>query len=338
MADYPSTDFSKAPPIPPPMPGSPQDFEAPVSRRGRRWLWTGLSLLALALAGTSWYQIGILHDLQGRDSQQTHAQDAQWLKDAAGLRDRLGAAERAIISFPSALPEEFKKVRARVDVLDQKLNTGLERARKASQEMVVALRSEIRASSDEQKRVTEAKFQALESQRQAEAVRAAQLEKNVADLNEKLASVNSNLNLVQAGVKNTQQAAEKDSVEVRREIQRTGDRIAQMANFQNRRRERFEVVPGRTQEIAPGILLHISKIDPRFRRFHGWLQLIDDGKILWLRDESMLQTVAFYSGKNALRHDIVVTDMSKPSVAGYLIYPSVGESAGSQIAGTAVAR
>jgi hypothetical protein len=180
----------------------------------------------------------------------------------------------------------------------------------------------------------EARFRQLEEQRQAEATRSAELERNVADLNEKLAAVTSDLNTVQASSKRAQQSAEKDSVEIRRELQRTGDRVSQVANFQNRRRERFEVVPGREQEIAPGMLLYISKVEPRYRRFKGWLRLTETGTTLWMRDESVLQTVSFHAGKGALQHDIVVTDMSKGSVAGYLIFPANGEMAGSQLAST----
>jgi hypothetical protein len=76
-------------------------------------------------------------------------------------------------------------------------------------------------------------------------------------------------------------------------------------------------------------LLHVSGVNPRYRRYHGWLQLVKDGKILWLRDQSVLQTVAFHAGEKGLRHDLIVTGLTEGGVAGYLIFPSVGESGGS---------
>jgi hypothetical protein len=47
----------------------------------------------------------------------------------------------------------------------------------------------------------------------------------------------------------------------------------------------------------------------------------------------MLQTVPFYTGEGALRHDLVITALNRGGVAGYLIFPSKGESAAHRLAG-----
>jgi hypothetical protein len=203
--------------------------------------------------------------------------------------------------------------------LEEQVAAGLKQVRNSTRDLASTLRREMQAAIGAQEQTVTARFSELEARRQAETARAARLEQEVAQLSQRLAAVTDDVN-------NVRTAGVQDSQQLREQLRATDTRVERVASFNNRPRERFEISRGRTQQIAPGIFLHINRIDSRFRRYHGWLQLTEDGKILWLRDRSVLQTVAFHAGKNTLRHDLIVTAMTQGGVAGYLILPSRGES------------
>ena len=292
------------------------DMEPPEHHRSRAPLWLAILGLAGALAGTSWYTLS-----RQKEHGDQLARMRGWAEELTGVRNRVGAAEQRI----EAMPQEIDSVRQGVAAMDQRLTAALERAGKNLRGLGVALRNEIRGTAETQRQAVQARLGLLETERQSEAARAAWLEQQVAQLNQRLAGVTEDLNRVQ-------NAAALESQQLRAEIRRTDGRVTQVASFNNRPRERFEIWRGKTQEVAPGILLHITRVDPRYRRFHGWLQLVDEGKILWLRDQSVLQTFAFVAGRNALRHDLVVTGLTSGGVSGYLILPPQSEPVDHQLA------
>jgi len=290
----------------------------PEPPRSRTPLWIAIAALTLGLGGVGWYakshmsgQDGLIGELKG------------WPAAVAAVRQQLTSTERLL----AEVPKEIDALTGRVSDLDNKLTTGLAKTQQGTRDAAVSLRKEIasaRTDARAQDQASEARIRELEAQQQAQVTRTVQLEREVANLNGKLAGMGRDLNSVS-------DASVRESAKLRQDIGRTSGRVEQVASFNNRARDRFEAVEGRTQEIAPGIMLNISRVDLSHRRFDGWLQLVNDsGRFLWLRDQSMLQTVAFYTGKNALRHDLVVTDLSAGGATGYLIFPRQGELQGAE--------
>ncbi len=281
-------------------------------RRSRFWLWFSILVLAVGLAGAAGY---------GLDRFERQANLLKgWGSDLSALRDRLKLAEDRL----STLPAQIASLRTDLAVLQksfpQRLSTGLDQTRNSIRELGASLRREIRDTAADQRRATDARFASLEMERQAESERARQLEQQVASLSQRLAAVSEDLN-------HAQTSAALEEQRLSEQIRRTDGRVTEVANYNSRPRDRFEAATGKSVEIAPGFILHITRVDPRYRRFAGWLQLVNDqGRILWLRDQSMLQTVAFYTGENALRHDLIVTGLNSGGVSGYLVYPSKGET------------
>jgi hypothetical protein len=69
--------------------------------------------------------------------------------------------------------------------------------------------------------------------------------------------------------------------------------LSREIDYNRRPRDRLEAGKGRSVRIGPGIMLHVSRTDPRYCRFSGWLLLSYDGKIFWLRNHSMLTAYTF---------------------------------------------
>ena len=202
---------------------------------------------------------------------------------------------------------------------------GLEQARKGTRDLGVSLRREMSDAIGAQQKTLATRLEELEAKQQAEAARAAGLDHQVAQLNQRVAVLTDEMQTVRA-------LGASESQQLRAQIRETDGRLNRVASFNNRPRERFEASRGKTTQISSGIYLHFTRVDPRFRRYHGWLQLVNEGKILWLRDQSVLQTVAFNTGTGTQRHDLIVTALTEGGVAGYLILPPQVESAPSSAA------
>jgi DNA-binding transcriptional MerR regulator len=238
----------------------------------------------------------------------------------AGIEDRVAKIEQ----HGTALFQEVSAFTDRLAGLDQKLSARLEQAQRTTRDLGVSLRREVRSVMSAQAEQNETRFAKLETSFDRETLQRTQLEREVAQLNRQLAAANDNINSLQ-------NATTRESQQLRQEIHATDGRLTQVASFNNRPRERFEVSRGETQEIAPNILLHITRIDVRYRRFAGWVQLVDQGRFLWLRDQGALESIGFYAGEMPLRHDLIVTGLTSSGATGYLIFPRLGESAGVEI-------
>jgi hypothetical protein len=299
------------PNIPPPS-HSPRHQDEQPPRRSRSRVGPGLAVLGvLAAAGCgAWYYDARLNEHDSLLS----AMKALPLQ-LREFQDRLFKDEKQLV----ALPKEINSLRDQIAGTQQSLAQKVEQARRSVRDMSVSVRREFQEALDAREKAAETRFRQLEAGQQSEVARAAGLEQEVAQLRQRLAAVTQDVTYVQ-------NATALDSQRLRQEVRHTDERLTQAVSFNNRPRERFETWKGRTQEIAPGIFLHITRTDPKYRRFKGWLQLPGQGKILWLRDESMLQPVAFYAGKESLRHDLVVTGLTSDAVSGYLILPSLAES------------
>jgi hypothetical protein len=256
-------------------------------------------------------QDGLIGELQG------------WPAAVANVRARVNAAEHRL----SKIPGEMDALRGRVSGLDTKINSGLEKTQKSTRDLGTSLRGElanVRSDARERQEASQARMRDLEAKQQTQAQRTAELEREVTQLQSRIAGLRGDLNSASA-------SQARETAQVRQDVQRAGARVEQVASYNNRPRDRFQVEKGATKEIAPGIMLHLTRVNTSHRRFDGWIQLVNDSaRFVWLRDQAVLQTFAFYSGKNALRHDLVVTDLSPGGITGYLIYPRHGESVGAE--------
>jgi polyhydroxyalkanoate synthesis regulator phasin len=296
------------------------DEEPPANSSSRLSIWLAIILLAGGLAGASWYGHSKLNQQGGLLSQMS-----TWKESLSALTKRVGDIESRL----QALPGEVADLKTHLSGLEERIATGRAEARRGVQRLGDSIRKELRDNRDSQTRMLEARIQELNAARQSDAARTAQLENRVGQLNQQLAAAVSDIAA-------SREIATFDSRQLRQEIRQTDGRLTQVASFNDRPRERFSAGSGATRQIAPNILLHITRVDPAYRRFDGWLQLADEGKFLWIKKQGVLQTVGFHAGTRRLRHDLIVTDISRDGVSGYLILPSVGESANVTISSSAV--
>jgi uncharacterized coiled-coil protein SlyX len=110
-----------------------------------------------------------------------------------------------------------------------------------------------------------------------------------------------------------QQSEEAD----RRDVDAIGHKLAV-------HRVDFEVNKNHSRELAEGVSLGVTSTDVAHRYVTGWMWVMPDRRTIWLKNQNASQPVVFYSHADGKRRELVINNVTKGSVTGYLLLP--GES------------
>jgi hypothetical protein len=166
----------------------------------------------------------------------------------------------------------------------------------------------------------------------------AQLEARSSELDARIRQVESEQTAQRSQMERVQTELKQDVAAVRDETSRDLSGVHQqeetntrdlgaLSRRLDRDRVDFELAKGQTQEIAPGVTLRISGTNTMYQRFRGSLWLLQDHRTLWLRDQSVYQPVRFFHKETGEPDELVVTDVTKKFVIGYLLVPAQREAA-----------
>jgi hypothetical protein len=254
-------------------------------------------VLLLALAGLGLYGYLTLEKLGVSLDQLPGLQES-----VTALQDRLTVAEQQWAAWTT----ERDKMNERVSAVEARLNRNLQQANQRAQELTAQLHERMQSELDQRAQGLEARLENLEIDRKLERARVEGVEQQVtalrADTGRDLATVN------EAIVRN----------------ERSLNELAQQLD---RERVDFELAEDRTQELAPGISLRVTSANPAYQRVNGWLWLLPDRRTLWVRDLQAQQALVFYLRGSDVPHELVITQMTKGGVAGYLLLPANGTTA-----------
>ncbi|HKW97332.1 MAG TPA: hypothetical protein VJN43_06330 [Bryobacteraceae bacterium] len=162
----------------------------------------------------------------------------------------------------------------------------------------------------------------VESKSATEEARTNQLEQQLASLHEETAQQ-------AAKLKSAEEQIEKSAAVRDQQIAGLHDRLISQAEDFNAlaaklavRRVDFEVTKNHTGELADGVSLSVTGTDTGYRRVSGWIWLMPDRRTIWLRDQAAQEPVVFYGYPDGKRRELVITNVAKDSVTGFLLVPA----------------
>lgn len=79
--------------------------------------------------------------------------------------------------------------------------------------------------------------------------------------------------------------------------------------------------------MVGGISLGVTGTDILHRRASGWMWIMPDRRTIWLRNQSVQVPVVFYGMADGKKREVVFTQITQDSVAGYVILSKGGGSA-----------
>ena len=231
------------------------------------------------------------------------------------LGQRVDAAENALRDMPA----KWDGLAQTVTTLDGKVSRNLQQTRKYAETLTTQLHQQISAEMEARTSALDVRLRQVESEQMAQRAQLASVE---GELRQEMTSA--------------REETGRDLSGVHQQVENNARNLDSLSQRLDRDRINFEVAKGRTTELIPGISLRIKGTNNRYQRFRGSLSLLQDRQTLWLPDESVDQPVRFYQKEGGEPYDLVITDVTKHSVIGYLLVPARQQPAVGDISGTRV--
>src|SRR5262249_5504412 len=106
------------------------------------------------------------------------------------------------------------------------------------------------------------------------------------------------------------------------------DRMEALSSEVDRQRIDFEVSKNKSDLLVDGVILTIRKTNVGKQQVDGWLQIVGDGRFVWLREAGAQHPIAFASTKDARAYQLVFTKVASDGVVGYLMVPKAQTASG----------
>jgi hypothetical protein len=292
--------------------------------RHHRIQGVGLLLVALALGGGGWYGYRALQRHEGALAQ---FPGVQKVVDAIG--DQVKQTDQKLASWA----DDQQSLRDQMAKLGQKMETRVTSVAKAMQESSAEVYRRVQAQIDERLQRVDTRLTRIEASSESQQIRIAELQQEVGDVRSQAARQADELAAVRSKMEESaatherqlsrlQQSEEAD----RHDVDAIGHKLAV-------HRVDFEVTKNHSRELAEGISLDVTSTDPLHRSVSGWMWVMPDRRTIWLKGQNAGQPVVFYGREDSKKRELVITNVTKNSVTGYLLLP--GESgAGREIAST----
>lgn len=271
-------------------------------RRSFRTLWGAVVALGLVLAGITWY---------GYSEGQKYN---HWLTRLPGMDSSLHAVSQRLQTAEEQLQsraQEWASLLPRVADVEKKVSSNLRLAQDYARTQANEVHRQFVRELDNHTEWIQARLLQVESNQESERAQVGQLQQEIADARRETA----------------QQIAQ-----VRREVRSSFDILNLQAALDRRvltdlagqieqRRVDFELVKDQRRELVPGVSLTVNRTDVRYQRVKGWLQLVPDGRTLWVRDQGILQPLFFFKQEDSRPYEVVFTRVTPDSVIGYVLVP-----------------
>lgn len=281
--------------------------------KARRHLvdWIAIGVLAVAIAGLSWFSYPTLSQAPGQFSGLQKSFD--------GLKARLAQSEARINSWVGNQQE----LQGHVAKLDQDLASGFQRVRKQEQGMKAEV-GRVRTEMAAETQGIETKLGRLDTASAADRDSVDKLQTEVVTLREATALQAEQLRSVQTEVERELAGGAQQLVSLNELLDRKTHDVEDLTKQLAVTRVDFEVTRNHNQEIADGVSLNVTRTDISHRRVSGWMWVMPDRRTIWLRAQGAQQPVVFYGSQDGKRRELVITNVTKDSVTGYVLLPGEG--------------
>lgn len=84
----------------------------------------------------------------------------------------------------------------------------------------------------------------------------------------------------------------------------------------------FEMFTDYSEELSPGIRLHVNDIDRRTQEISGWIHLVPEGRFVHIAGHPIQKSFVFYTHQDERAHELVFTRVTPTAAVGYIRIPS----------------
>jgi len=272
----------------------PEPFEYHAQRKSIV-LWVAVAILAAVLGALIYYGY---RTVKTQDIHITQVFARQGALNALG--QRADAAETKIHD----LAGNWQSMGDRMTKLEGRVGAEIKGTRAYAETLTQRLHQQMTAEMDSRTSPLEARINQLESQQTEQRAQMAQVESTL-----------------QQDIATARAESGRDLMSVREEEETNARGVSALSERLDRRRVDFQLDKGQTKELIPGVTLKIRSVNQGRQNYRGALQLLQGQRTVWLHDQSVQAPVRFFSTTGAGPYELVVTNVTKKDVAGYLLAP-----------------
>lgn len=257
--------------------------------------WMFVAVLCAALAMLAYYGYQMVKNQDARIAQ---------LVGSQGALSTLGQRVDAVESNLHDLTGGWQGMGQRLAKLEGRVAADVKETRRYAETLTQQLHQQMTAEMNARTSILDARLRQVESEQ--------------ADQRAQIAQVETNLKRDISAVRDENG---RDLSSLRHQEETNARDVSAISQKLERQRIDFELAKGQTKELAPGISLRIRGMNPAYQRYHGALWLLQDRRTVWLRDQSVHEPVRFFHKDGGEPYELVVTDVTKKAVVGYLLAP-----------------
>jgi hypothetical protein len=278
--------------------------------RSLKGLWVVSVVLVLALGGLGWYGYNTAQDMDSR-----FAALPDFGKSIQAVSDRVQAAEDKLATWAT----DWKSLGDRVSRVESRARSDYQLVRNFAREQANEVHRQLLTELDNRTDWLQTRMMRIDSTQEAQRARISQLEEELAGVRSEVAGVRSEMNGQIAQVRRDT-GREMDGLHTR--VAQNRSDLDALAWQLDRQRLTFEVIRNQARELLPGISLTLKDTNVSYQRVEeGWVHVIPDGRILWIRSQGIQQPMTFYTQGDSRPYQLVFTRLNRDGAVGYLVYP-----------------
>jgi len=210
----------------------------------------------------------------------------------------------------------------RMDQLQASMKTNLQTARNQAQAAAAQVGQRIREDVNQSIQMIQSRVAGLESNQHESSERVNQLQEQVAGLQREIASMREESSAAGEKIKQLHDEQQASGADLGQRIASNQTALNTLTNRVDRKRVNFELLTRRAEQIAPGISLTVTRADLGKQEIDGSLQLGENSPNLAIRGQGIHKPMTFYTEGENRPIELVLTQVTKNGVSGYVIMPA----------------
>jgi len=273
-------------------------------------LWGFSVVLALLIAGMAWYGYSNAQDYEDRFANlPDYEQTIQAVNQQ--VNERMNAAESKLASWA----DNWKGFGDRLTKVEQRVTSDMQLVRSFAQQQANEVHRQLVAEIDNRTEWVQTHMDRMESAQESQRVRIAQLQEELAGVHSELKEQNEQIEMVRRDANR-----EMDGIYER--VAATRSDLDALAWESAKERVDFEMSRDEAFEPIPGVIVTLKNTNVPYQRVEeGWVQVVPDGRFLWIRSQGIQQPMVFYTQQDSRPYQLVFTRITRDGAVGYLVHP-----------------
>jgi len=285
--------------------------------------WIAMAMAVAAIAGLGWYLYPSLAQLPAIPAALAKFPALQ--ASLADMRGRVADTESKLQSWATGQQE----LQERVVNLQKQVESRFQAARKQARELSAEVYQRVHAETVNQWQGMQTRITRLESSSESDQARIEKLQTELAALRQEAGRQADQLRAVRDQMEQDGASRGQQLMSINQRLSEESRDVDGLAKKLETKRVDFEVTRNHSRQLTSGISLGITGTDVSHRRVSGWIWLMPDRRTIWLQGQGAQQPVVFYGYHDSQRRELVITNVSKNSISGYLLLPAESSPAAS---------